>query len=418
MPPDPRIEDLLERQGIAAPDEPHTRALIRILADSPDATLPAQLPAPLPPDAHYPEGRLSPRMLLLLAKALDTHKQDTVRLEGAPLGLLACLLMELPGAQRPERIVLVSPRPIQTRATVSRHLKRERAGAVTVEPLDPDPRTAPRRFSRHLQWKKRGVKATPNSGDDGLSIIVHLDPPLPTIHQLVRVDGTHVRFDLGSHVPRLETPSRDVRVPLRRLLAAECHHHNAFHGQTEGRLERLVVDSVDELFHAGPLDTADPAHERARFLFRLGYLEQLTASRSGAYALYRASLDTCQSAEAWTFMGWLHAQQGEMEDAIAACKNAIDTDRSLGNPFNDIGAYLFAMKRNEEAKTWFYSALMARRYVAPHYPYTNLARIHLQEGDLVAARRAAQNALETRNDYAPARRLMAQIETHSDSLER
>ena len=44
--------------------------------------------------------------------------------------------------------------------------------------------------------------------------------------------------------------------------------------------------------------------------------------------------------------------QGRPDDAIAECKIAIAVDPDFGNPYNDIGAYLIELGREEEAVTW------------------------------------------------------------------
>ena len=53
-------------------------------------------------------------------------------------------------------------------------------------------------------------------------------------------------------------------------------------------------------------------------------------------------------------------------------------DPDFGNPYNDIGAYLIELGREEEAVTWLERAKTAARYEPRHYPYFNLARIHVK----------------------------------------
>ncbi|MCU0228257.1 MAG: tetratricopeptide repeat protein, partial [Bryobacterales bacterium] len=68
-----------------------------------------------------------------------------------------------------------------------------------------------------------------------------------------------------------------------------------------------------------------------------------------AILLYRESISTLPTAEACTFLGWVYRFQGKLQEAIEECKNAILIDPTLGNPYNDIGAYLIELGRHEEA---------------------------------------------------------------------
>jgi hypothetical protein len=342
------------------------------------------------------------------------------------LALLACLLLELPKPLRPAQLVLATDRPGPAQDILESLCGLlEKRRIIVTTPGDKHDGA-----DRALYWDTPvGLSTTDRR--DGLTIEVDLGGPVPKIHQYIHSDRHTTRLDLSDHIPQTghqtittgalpypngenRSPATEAPVPLRRLLLAERHHQNAWRERPQGRQEALVKQAVEHLFAHGPLGSHTPSHRRARLLFHLGYLEQLTATRSGAAALYQASLQECPSAEAWTFMGWLHAQNGDLDAAIHACHNAIHTDPGLGNPYNDIGAYLFALGDNKQAKIWLRRSLCAQRYLAPHYPHTNLARIHLQEGDLRAARRAAEHALENRRDYTPARRLLDQIQTQTD----
>ena len=115
-------------------------------------------------------------------------------------------------------------------------------------------------------------------------------------------------------------------------------------------------------------------------LWQEGLERQLSGDLDEAMRLYRCSLKLHQTAEAHTFYGWGLSFQGRLDEAIEACGKAIATDSELGNPYNDIGAYLVELDREDEAILWFQRAKEARRYDNPQFPYLNLARIWIGRG--------------------------------------
>ena len=134
---------------------------------------------------------------------------------------------------------------------------------------------------------------------------------------------------------------------------------------------------------------------------------------AGAIHLYQASLAEQPTAEAHTFLGWVYSFEQRYDAAIAECKRAIATDPSFGNPYNDIGCYLTALGRDDEAIPWLKQAMDATRYEAPHFPHVNLARIYEKKGQALDAVAEYGRALEKLPGYAPAlsalRRLQARV---------
>ncbi len=117
-----------------------------------------------------------------------------------------------------------------------------------------------------------------------------------------------------------------------------------------------------------------------------------------AVALYSKSIETCPTAEAYTFRGWAFSAMGRVDDAIAECKRAIETDPSFGNPYNDIGAYLIAKGELDGAIGWLERAKLAERYEPRHYPYMNLGRIYALKGMVLRAIEEFEKALEIQPD--------------------
>jgi len=101
---------------------------------------------------------------------------------------------------------------------------------------------------------------------------------------------------------------------------------------------------------------------------------------SDAIETFDESLSVCATAEAFTFRGWARSRQGRLQHAISDCKRAIRIDPDLGNPYNDLGVYLVALGRMDEAFGWFAAAKETRRYRSRHFPFLNLGHLFMLEG--------------------------------------
>ena len=159
--------------------------------------------------------------------------------------------------------------------------------------------------------------------------------------------------------------------------------------------------------HAAP-DPAPPpedktsVEEQAQNAFQQGYLLHLDGRYDEATSYYRKSIEAYPTAEAHTFLGWSLSYLGQLEEAIAECKLAIELDPDFGNPYNDIGVYLIDLGRSSESIPWFRQAIQAKRYCCYHFPYFNLGRVLLHRGDIEGARTAFQRALQIEPHYRPA----------------
>ena len=153
--------------------------------------------------------------------------------------------------------------------------------------------------------------------------------------------------------------------------------------------------------------TDEPSREtraEAQRHFQQGYEAQMQGRLEEAVAHYQRSIALHPTAEAHTFLGWTYSHQGRPDDAIAQCKIAIAVDPDFGNPYNDIGAYLIELGREEEAVPWLERAKTAARYEPRHYPYFNLARVHIKRHEILAAIRELEGALALEPRYVTARR--------------
>ncbi len=135
-------------------------------------------------------------------------------------------------------------------------------------------------------------------------------------------------------------------------------------------------------------------NSEAKQLFQDAYRHQMDGELDEAVRLYLASIAIEPTAEAHTFLGWTYSFQGDLERAIAECKEAIRVDPDFGNPYNDIGAYLIELSRTDEAIPWLKKAMEARRYASPEFPHLNLGRVYETKGLLLEAAREFQAAVE------------------------
>ena len=149
--------------------------------------------------------------------------------------------------------------------------------------------------------------------------------------------------------------------------------------------------------------------ERAVELFQQAYRCQMDGELDEAVRLYRASIECYPTAEAHTFLGWTYSFQNNYEAAIEECEKAIAIDPDFGNPYNDIGAYLINLGRQEEAIPWLEQAIGAKRYEAYHYPHCNLGRVYLAKGMLKKALEEFEKALAIEPTYTFARQAVEAI---------
>ncbi|HNS40971.1 MAG TPA: tetratricopeptide repeat protein [Promineifilum sp.] len=142
--------------------------------------------------------------------------------------------------------------------------------------------------------------------------------------------------------------------------------------------------------------------EQAQILTDRGYRHQVQGELGDAIALYRRSIAMYPTAEAHTYLGWAYNMMDRNEEAIAECEKAIAIDPDLGNPYNDIGAYLLEMGRPEEAIPWLEQAIVAPRYATPQFAHLNLGRAYEQLGEVYRALAAYDQALAIAPLYLPA----------------
>jgi tetratricopeptide (TPR) repeat protein len=128
-----------------------------------------------------------------------------------------------------------------------------------------------------------------------------------------------------------------------------------------------------------------------------------------ALNLYQHSIELHPTAEAYTFLGWTYSFLGRMQEAIRACVKAISVDPDFGNAYNDIGAYLIELGREDDAIFWLQRATRATRYECYHFPWFNLGRVYEAKGEFDEAKTCYRKSLELCPEYTVARRALLRL---------
>jgi len=149
----------------------------------------------------------------------------------------------------------------------------------------------------------------------------------------------------------------------------------------------------------------------ARQWFAKAYECQMQGDLDEAISMYKRSIELNPTAEAHTFLGWTYSFLGKYEEAILECKKAIEIDPEFGNPWNDIGAYLIELSRDDEAIFYLEKAITAKRYENVCFPHYNLSRIYLKKEMLQKAASELKKALEANPDYLLAKEALGNIES-------
>jgi len=144
-------------------------------------------------------------------------------------------------------------------------------------------------------------------------------------------------------------------------------------------------------------------------LFQQAYELQMKGELEEAVTLYKKSIESHPTAEAYTFLGWTYSFMGRLDEAIEECHKAIAQDPDFGNPYNDIGAYLIEKGELDEAMTWFQKALQARRYESPAFPHLNLGRVYERKGQWTEAIDSYKKALVLNPNYALAKKALGRL---------
>jgi Tfp pilus assembly protein PilF len=158
------------------------------------------------------------------------------------------------------------------------------------------------------------------------------------------------------------------------------------------------------------LSSQEKAEHHARILYEIGVEQVLNGKVSLAIETFGESLSCHPTAEAYTYRGWARSLEGDCHAAIKDCRRAIRIDRTYGNPYNDIGAYMIQLGKMHEAIRWLEHAKQAQRYACRHFPYLNLGYIYTQLSEDYKALCEYVGALEIDPDNSIAKQAIAAMD--------
>ena len=142
--------------------------------------------------------------------------------------------------------------------------------------------------------------------------------------------------------------------------------------------------------------------EQSKDYFNKAFKLQSEGLLEEAIENYNLSIELFPTPEAYTFLGWTYSLLGDYDKGIEECKNAIEIDSDYGNPYNDIGAYLLAQRKVEEAIPYIEMALNSKRYDAYHFAHLNLGRAFEMKGLWFEAVEEYRKAKELAPEYLAA----------------
>jgi Tfp pilus assembly protein PilF len=158
------------------------------------------------------------------------------------------------------------------------------------------------------------------------------------------------------------------------------------------------------------MNNEEKRSRRSLEYFQKGYALQLKGHLDKAADYFKKSLQYKESAEAYTYLGWIHGQKGFYQKAIEDCLKAVEVNPDFGNPYNDIGVYLIHLKRYNEAFDWLKKALMAPKYDNYCYPLLNLGHICEIKGDWDNAIDYYKRSIRENPDYLSAQTALERLE--------
>jgi protein-L-isoaspartate O-methyltransferase len=377
----------------------------------------ADMPLPVvsaPRSATMP----SARCLVSAVGLLEATPGLRILLAGARGGFPVAVLAAI---TPPENIVVVE-RDESLRTVTAERLQANGLGDARVVPEPPS-----ETFDRILVMDHRRTTLTelvPLLADPGTLISRGRGVHDLTFVKMVHRGGETAQFTFNEAPSRVAAGARGsehmASVDFGRLFAVEDLLTHAWEEQITGHYDQHFQDVADETFSGGPLDgvsfdaAAEPRKWAARRAFQVAYILQSAGELERAADAYERSLRLVPTAEANTFLGWTYSFMGRYDEAIAACRRAIEVDPAFGNPYNDIGAYLIELGRLDEAIPWLERAVASPRYCCYFYAHTNLARVYMHKRMPEKARKALHAALRVNPDYAPARELLRHLDTGND----
>ena len=109
---------------------------------------------------------------------------------------------------------------------------------------------------------------------------------------------------------------------------------------------------------------------------------------------FRASTFVQRTAASLTNWGSMEHCLGDTARAIELCHEAIALDPEWGSPYNNIGSYLVALQRPDDAIVWFKRAITCQRFDGSRQvPHINLGKLYFARRDYEQALQHLDEAL-------------------------
>jgi tetratricopeptide (TPR) repeat protein len=121
---------------------------------------------------------------------------------------------------------------------------------------------------------------------------------------------------------------------------------------------------------------------------------------------FKAAAYVRRTPNALTNWGTMEHCLGDTSRAIELCQEAIALDPECSGAYNDIGFYLVALGRADEAILWFKRAIASKRGEDPRQiPHINLGKLYLERRDYDQALHHFEEALRLDPSNAEVREL-------------
>jgi tetratricopeptide (TPR) repeat protein len=166
-------------------------------------------------------------------------------------------------------------------------------------------------------------------------------------------------------------------------------------------------DLIEEIFPPEELDYLARAHQSfddfyAKILQYTTSNEELKAALAllekghdkardkeinSAIKHYQTSISLFPTSDAFSYLGFMLAQNSKLPEALDMYHAAIEVDDTFGNPYNDIGVIFMNTNRTSESLEWFEKAKWRPRSDARQHPYVNLGKLFASRGDTRSALR-------------------------------
>ena len=145
---------------------------------------------------------------------------------------------------------------------------------------------------------------------------------------------------------------------------------------------RLVLHAVKDAMSEG-----QRLLERAR-------KRHMSGQVGDAIQIYKRALRAAPTAECHTLLGWAYSFQNRYLEAIHHCECAIGLDPESVAPYHQIGVYLIALKKPDEALPWLQQAAANRSYPQRSQVLADLGRAYENAGKAERAFSAYHQAWE------------------------